>query len=171
MGEGTRRSGAWVVCQPGCTQCCLGPFAITPLDALQLREGLRQLRETDPARAARVERRAREYVELAATRSGAPCAPDALPDAMDDVPCPVLDPRTGWCDLYEARPITCRTFGPAVLGADGEVSVCELCYQGASDEEIARCAVVVDPDDREGETLRQMEGGAGPQLVALALVG
>ena len=30
---------------------------------------------------------------------------------MDDVPCPALDPETGGCDLYAARPITCRTFG------------------------------------------------------------
>jgi hypothetical protein len=29
MAEAARRSGDWLVCRPGCTQCCIGPFAIT----------------------------------------------------------------------------------------------------------------------------------------------
>ncbi len=62
LAEAARRSGDWLVCRPGCTQCCLGPFAITRLDALRLRNGLNLLNRTDPERAARVRLRAAEYV-------------------------------------------------------------------------------------------------------------
>src|SRR5690242_261004 len=31
--EAARRSGPWLACRPGCTQCCIGPFPITQLDA------------------------------------------------------------------------------------------------------------------------------------------
>src|SRR5213592_3700871 len=83
MAEAARRSGAWLVCRPGCTECCLGPFEITQLDARRLRAGLAALEAADPMRAARVRARAAAHVEA------------------DDVPCPALDPATGWCDLYE----------------------------------------------------------------------
>jgi hypothetical protein len=41
--------------------------------------------------------------------------------------------------------MTCRLFGPAVRVEGGAVGACELCYQGASDEEIAECAVEMAP--------------------------
>ena len=28
LSEASRKSGAWLVCQVGCTQCCIGPFPI-----------------------------------------------------------------------------------------------------------------------------------------------
>ena len=28
MAEAARRSGSWLVCRLGCTQCCIGPFPI-----------------------------------------------------------------------------------------------------------------------------------------------
>src|ERR1017187_4969266 len=62
MAEAARLSGAWVVCEPGCADCCLGPFPITQLDAWRLRQGLAQLERRDPERAARVGRRSRESV-------------------------------------------------------------------------------------------------------------
>ena len=40
MAEAARLGGAWLVCRPGCAECCLGPFPITQLDARRLREGL-----------------------------------------------------------------------------------------------------------------------------------
>ncbi len=42
--------------------------------------------------------------------------------------------------------MTCRVFGPPVRSEDG-LGVCELCYHGASDEEIAACEMKPDPDD------------------------
>jgi hypothetical protein len=40
VAEAARRSGAWLVCRLGCTQCCIGPFPINQLDARRLRRGL-----------------------------------------------------------------------------------------------------------------------------------
>ncbi|HJX83448.1 MAG TPA: YkgJ family cysteine cluster protein, partial [Candidatus Angelobacter sp.] len=62
LAEAARKSGEWLVCRPGCTQCCMGPFAINQLDATRLRQGLIELETRDPQRAARVRERARESV-------------------------------------------------------------------------------------------------------------
>jgi len=172
LAEAVQKSGAWLVCRPGCCECCLGPFAITQLDAARLRTGLQELATKDPARAARVRQRARD----AADRMHAPAigfAGDAefeswLENLPDDDPCPVLDPETGTCDLYAARPVTCRVFGPPVRWGGEAVGVCELCFEGASDEEIAACEVRLDVAEREAELLRQ-NGSAGHTVVALAL--
>ena len=150
MAEAVRRSGAWLLCRPGCSQCCMGSFAITELDARRLRQGLADLKTCDPDRAARI---------LARASTGPPA---------DDDPCPVLDPEHGTCDLYAARPITCRTFGPPVRCGDDAVGVCELCFEGASEEEIAACEVAVDPDDLESRLLREV--GEEETTVAEALL-
>jgi Fe-S-cluster containining protein len=155
LAEAARKSGPWLVCRPGCTECCMGPFPITQLDARRLREGLAELERHDRQRAARIRERARQAV------------------ATDDEPCPALDPSTGTCDLYAARPITCRIFGPPVRSGSDAVGVCELCFQGASDEEIAACAVEVDPQGLESELSNEVEestGVRGETLVAFALV-
>jgi Fe-S-cluster containining protein len=78
----------------------------------------------------------------------------------NDEPCPALDPATGLCDLYEARPMTFRVFGPAVRSEDG-LCVCELCFQGATDEEIEACEMNPDPDDLESSLLRKIEQTTG----------
>ena len=153
LAEAARKSGPWLVCRPGCTECCLGPFPITQLDARRLREGLAELDRRDPRRAADVRQRARQAVAHTAT---------------DDDPCPALDPAAGTCDLYAARPITCRIFGPPVRYGSDAVGVCELCFHGASDEEIAACRVEVDPG-LEYE-VEESTGVRGETLVAFALV-
>lgn len=150
----TQRSGSHLVCRPGCTQCCYGIFPISQQDAARLREALQTLEQTDPAKSQRIQERA------AASRSrltphfpGDPTTgtltedyesstlfTDEAEDALgDNEPCPVLDPATGTCDLYEARPIVCRTFGPPMRTADGNLATCELCYIHATTEEIAVC--------------------------------
>jgi Fe-S-cluster containining protein len=80
----------------------------------------------------------------------------------NDEPCPALDPETGNCELYESRPMTCRVFGPPVESEDG-LGVCELCYHGATDAEIAACEMKADPDDMESAVLRKLEKGSGPR--------
>ena len=159
LAEAAHRSGAWLVCRPGCTQCCYGPFEITQLDAQRLRKGLAELESHDPRRAAAVRDRARHAAQL--TNFG------------DDEPCPALDPETGKCDLYTSRPITCRCFGPPVLCDSGAVGVCELCFDGASDEEIAACLVEFDPEGLESvliDALQRETGVRGMTTVALSLV-
>jgi Fe-S-cluster containining protein len=181
--EAARKSGPLLVCRPGCTQCCVGPFAISPLDAARLQEGLKELTKADPLRAARVRERTRQSVaQLTPDFPGDPTTGSLFDDVdseaafaefADDEVCPVLDPGSGTCDLYAWRPITCRTFGPPVRsGADGGLAVCELCYHGASDLEIASCEMVPDPDNLEENLLQQMaqsDSVMGNTIVAFCL--
>jgi len=177
MADAVRRSGAWVACKPGCTPCCIGPFPITQLDALRLREGLRMLHLQDAGRAAAVAARARQSrarLERALPGGALGRMLEEMEEdgGADDEPCPALDPATGLCDLYDARPITCRTFGPAVRWGSEAVGVCELCYAGASDEQIAQCRVEIDPDGLEAQLLDELERSAGLRgqtIVAFAL--
>jgi Fe-S-cluster containining protein len=183
LAETARTSGDWLVCRKGCTQCCYGPFAISQLDALRLRKGLMELSLSEPKRAARVVRRAQQAVKkLSATFPGDPKtgildededAKAAFADFANDEPCPALDPATGACDVYDSRPMTCRTFGPPVRsGEEGGLAVCELCYHGASDQQIAECEMVPDPDNLEEELIAEVEkktGKRGNTIVAWCL--
>src|SRR5437868_6881996 len=115
LAEAARKSGAWLVCRLGCTQCCIGPFAISQLDALRLRRGLAELEAFDSERACRVRERAHKSIERISCQYPGDTVARLLAEddsgLADDEPCPALDPETGGCDLYAARPITCRTFG------------------------------------------------------------
>lgn len=136
------RSGHWLHCRLGCTQCCIGIFGITQLDAARLREGLVALEHEDPGKAAAVRRRAADSVSRLTPDFPGNAATGELDesdpryeDFANDEPCPALDPSTGACDLYAARPITCRVFGPPIRSEDG-IGVCELNFVGASEQEI-----------------------------------
>jgi Fe-S-cluster containining protein len=92
-------------------------------------------------------------------------------DFANDEPCPALDPQTGLCELYESRPMTCRIFGPPVRSEDG-LGVCELCFQDATDEQIAACETVPHADDLESRLVREAEkhnGRRGDTIIAFAL--
>jgi Fe-S-cluster containining protein len=155
----------------------VGVFAINQLDAVRLQRGLADLEKTDPQRAGRIRERARDSIQrLTAEFPGNAKTGVLDPGVLDegseaeerfaefanDEPCPVLDPETGLCVLYDARPMTCRTFGPPVR-AEGGLGVCELCFHGATDEQIAACEMVVDPDDLESKLLRKLEKTPGPR--------
>jgi len=177
VAESVRRSGDWIACRPGCTECCKGPFAITTLDAARLRRGLADLEGGDPERATRARWRAKDYIaRIAPVYPGDPITGElldeaALPASADDIPCPALDPGTGLCDLYASRPITCRIFGPAIRLESGDVGTCELCYAGASDEQKIQCAVEIDPGGLEKALLAAVDAKQPPltTLVAFAL--
>jgi Fe-S-cluster containining protein len=172
LADATRRSGEWLVCRPGCTQCCIGVFAINQLDAVRLQQGLSDLEKTDPQRARRIRARARDSIQrLSAEFPGdaktgvldeGPEAEERFAEFANDDPCPALDPETGLCDLYDTRPMTCRTFGPAIR-SEGGLGVCELCFHGATDEQIAGCEMVVDSGDLELKLLRKVEKTHGPR--------
>ena len=175
------RSRDWLVCRPGCTQCCIGAFAINQLDATRLQRGLTELESRSPKRAATVRERARESVarlspEFPGNRKTGVLdegeeAEQQFADFANEEPCPVLDPQTGLCELYESRPMTCRVFGPPVRSEDG-LGVCELCFRGATDQEIAACEMKPDPDDLESRLLKEVEertGKSGRTIIAFAL--
>lgn len=163
--DAARRSGEWLVCHPGCNQCCIGVFAINALDAVRLCEGLAKLAQTEPARAAQVQQRARVSLSRIAADFPGDIKTGILSDSKraqrrfegfgNDEPCPALDPETGTCDLYAHRPMTCRVFGPPVRSEDG-LGVCELCYHGATNVEIAACEMTPDPQDLESRVLSEI---------------
>jgi Fe-S-cluster containining protein len=159
----------------------VGVFAIHQLDAARLQKGLRELSAGDPERARNIRERARKSVERLA--EGFPGdsatglldpskeAEERFEDFANDEPCAALDPRTGLCDLYLSRPMTCRVFGPPVRSEEG-LGVCELCYHGATEEQIAACEMSVDPEGLETQLLDEFErstGRHGRTLVAFAL--
>lgn len=181
LADTARRSGEWLVCKPGCTQCCVGVFAIHQLDAARLQQGLQELSARDPERARSVRERARKSVERLAEGFPGDSATGLLDeseeaearfeDFANDEPCAALDPHTGLCDLYLSRPMTCRVFGPPVRSEQG-LGVCELCYHGATEEQIEACEMPVDPEGLEAQLLKEFEqstGRHGRTLVAFAL--
>ena len=177
--DAARRSGAWLKCRPGCTQCCIGVFAISQLDAMRLREGLLELEQSDPPRADAVRRRADESRQrLSAQFPGdsqtgilGDFEEDQFEDFANDEPCSVLDPATGTCDLYAHRPMTCRVFGPPIRTEDG-IGVCELCFDGASEEEILASELKIDWTELEEALHAEAEkstGRHGQTIVAFAI--
>jgi Fe-S-cluster containining protein len=183
VADAARRSGPMLLCGPGCTQCCIGVFPISQLDAARLRTGLAALDATEPRRAATVRQRAQQSVaRLTPEFPGDPKTGILdetradLEDFANEEPCPALDPATGLCDLYAARPMTCRVFGPPLRteesGEEG-LGVCELCYHGATEDEIAACEVHLDTEDLESALITEAEqatGRSGSTIIAFALL-
>ena len=169
---------SWLACRPGCTPCCHGVFRISALDAERLRTALISLQAADAPRAAAIRARAQRLVTI--LRPYFPGDPntgilrpedDAWESFADlpqtEAPCPVLDPATGTCDLYAARPLTCRIFGPPVQNESG-IGVCELCYVGASEAEILHGEMHLEHGTLEAALERDCP--AGETVIAWALL-
>jgi Fe-S-cluster containining protein len=177
------RSGHHLLCRPGCTQCCIGVFPIGPADAARLEHGLRSLERQDPVRAERIRRRARvSWDRLApefpgdkvtgrlalSPNSGEPSS--AFESFGNEEPCPVLDPESGTCDLYAARPHTCRIFGPP-LPTDNGYGICDLCFTTATDDEIVASALPhAVADTPEALDQAAVAAGATPGLTVVSYV-
>lgn len=171
-----------LVCGPGCASCCIGPFAINALEGWRLRRGLVALGEGDPEGRMAIEKRAEEARDL--LRDGFPGDPDSGRLADDeselerffdhhgDLPCPVLDPLSGRCELYAHRPVTCRSYGPPVRIGGDDLSPCHLCFEGVGESELGRFRVELDPEGLEETVLDALArggGGDGRTLIAFAL--
>ncbi len=166
--DSARRSGPHLACRPGCTQCCHGAFAINTLDALRLRTAMDEMVANEPARAEIIAGRAERYLAEFGPRfpgdreTGILGTTEEEQVAFDgfanEAACPALDPQSGLCELYSARPMACRVFGPPVrmrpTVADGEaaddlpsdtegLAVCELCFTEATEVEIADAEMIV----------------------------
>jgi Fe-S-cluster containining protein len=184
VADAYRRGGAHLVCRPGCSQCCVGVFPIAHQDAARIRDGLTALAGTDPHRAQAVRSRVAE--SLARLDPWFPGdlttgvlhedyeAAILFEEFANDEPCPVLDRNTGTCDLYAARPVLCRTFGPPMRTEEDNLATCELCFLHASTEEIA--AAALDPTLPPQEAASNADydtsrGLHGETLIAYALRG
>ena len=168
LADASRRAGAWLACRPGCTQCCHGAFAINALDATRLESGMQALRISDPQATQAIRDRARAWLDVHAPDFPGDAATGILgtseedqarfEDFANDAACPALNPDTGFCDVYAFRPMTCREFGPPVRVANGEgLACCELCFIGATPEQIAECEMPL-PDELEQQLLAEKIG-------------
>ena len=162
------RAGARMACKPGCADCCIGLFTINELDARRLGAGVEGLRQTDPARAEAVVERARGVLDQIKgsfpgdSKTGRldPDDPgtDAFVERFSQIACPALDPSTQLCDLYEHRPLSCRTFGLPVKINEESLPPCSLCFKGASAKEIDAHRIDPDPDGLEHAILCELTG-------------
>ena len=181
--EASRRAGAWVACGPGCSECCIGPFPITRLDARRLRRGLSDLSRDDPERASqildRVLHAARALVDgypgdaVCGRLSGDVETLDRFFEHHGSLPCPVLDPATGRCDLYAARPVSCRTYGPPLRFFGENAPPCPLCFKEAPTAIVERCRFEPDPRGLEDAILSKMGVSPGDDwetLIPFALL-
>jgi Fe-S-cluster containining protein len=186
VADAYQRGGPHLVCRPGCSQCCIGVFPIAHEDAARLRDALTHLEQTDPERSQRI----RARVQHSLTRLD-PWFPGDLTTGIlnedheaailfeefaNDEPCPVLDPDHGTCDLYESRPILCRTFGPPMRspGDNGEINLatCELCFIHATTEEIAACELdptIPEQEEASNQAFNAAHNLHGQTLIAYAL--
>jgi Fe-S-cluster containining protein len=184
--DAAERSGPHLVCRAGCCQCCHGAFAIGALDAWRLREGMERLRMENPRLAEVVEQRGKAYLaehgaafpgDLASGTLGTTDEEqEAFEEYANEAACPALDPATGLCDLYAARPMTCRVFGPPVRAADAEdgsgLAVCELCFTEATQEEVAACEMAVPhAEEARVEALLPEAEREAQTIVAFCLIG
>ena len=182
LASATLRSGHHLVCKPGCSQCCIGVFPIAHEDAARLREGLALLEKTDPEKAARIHARVADSLTrldpwFPGDRTTGILNEDyeaaiLFEEFANDEPCPVLNLEHGTCDLYENRPILCRTFGPPMRTAEDNLATCELCFIHASTEEIAACEL--DPtipaqEEASNDAFNAAHGLHGQTLIAYAL--
>ena len=177
LASAATRAGERLACHPGCTACCHGAFAISTLDVLRLRRGMAETEERAPELAERLKERARAWIAEHAdefpgdAKSGllgeSEEDEEAFEEFANDAPCPALNPETGHCDIYEARPMTCRLFGLPVL-MEGGLGCCELCFDGAPDELIAECAIEP-PHEVEEQILEGLQA-RGQTVVAYALL-
>ena len=181
LASASARSGPHLVCRPGCSQCCIGVFPIAHQDAARLRQGLAA---STSSRAQSIRARVAQSLTrldpwFPGDRTTGILAEDyeqtiLFEEFANDEPCPVLDPVTGTCDLYDHRPILCRTFGPPMRTEEGNLATCELCYIHATTEEIAACEL--DPafpvlEEQSNAAYDATHNLHGQTLIAYALRG
>lgn len=182
VADAYQRGGQHLVCKPGCSQCCIGVFPISHEDAARLRKGLEALGQTDPERAARIHARVADSLTrldpwFPGDRTTGILNEDyeaaiLFEEFANDEPCPVLDPTTGTCELYESRPILCRTFGPPMRTEEDNLATCELCFIHATTEEIAACELDLTIPAQEAtsnEAFNATHNLHGETLIAYAL--
>jgi Fe-S-cluster containining protein len=140
---------------------------------------MKTLEATDPERIQAIQERGRQWVDefgpefpgdaTAGTLGTSDEERARFEEFANDAPCPALNPATGLCDVYEWRPMTCRVFGPPVRMGEGDaLGCCELCFDGASEEEIAACEMQV-PGELE-QRLVEETGELEETVVAFALL-
>ncbi|HEX6159141.1 MAG TPA: YkgJ family cysteine cluster protein [Thermoanaerobaculia bacterium] len=122
-------------CGAGCSLCCYGLFEIGSGDVPVIAEGLEALH---PARRKKIIRKALDIIEASKHPNLRECSPEekeAFFDRTQSTPCPNLG-EDGLCQMYEHRPLVCRTFGlPLRDGKKYVGDICELNFTAAGRKE------------------------------------
>lgn len=184
MAAATGRAGPLYGCRAGRADCCRALFPINLLDARRLQRGMKELEERDPARARAVRQRATRAVRrLARDFPGDPTTGHFAGDERAEQDfcaqhgarrCPALDGPTGKCDVYEFRPLACRSMGPPIRLGGVDLDACPYCFGPATPEDVERCRARPDPGGREDALLDALEarpGRRGETVIAFALLG
>lgn len=103
------RFGELITCKPGCDDCCRAPFRLTPVEAFSLRLALEAADR--PLRRAIVRRAEKSRAGAERVFADLPADPALAAGEISRrrLKCPLLN--SGGCDLYFARPVTCRLYG------------------------------------------------------------
>jgi Fe-S-cluster containining protein len=119
-------------CGAGCSLCCYGLFEIGSGDVPVIAEGLAALH---PQRRAKIIRRAVTMMEATQHPNLRECAPEekeAFFTRTESTACPNLG-ENGLCEMYEHRPLVCRTFGlPLREGRKYVGDICELNFTSST---------------------------------------
>jgi Fe-S-cluster containining protein len=171
-----------LACYAGCAVCCFGPFPITLRDAERLREASLT---APPAVASRIaERAATARTRLAAAFPGdastgilnANIDEAAFAAHHENLACPVLDPDSGQCSLYEARPIACRLYGLPSRVDGQDFPHCPLCFRRASIDELEATRAIINmpsdlqPPDMHPHDMRDHDTEPARTVIAYAFV-
>jgi Fe-S-cluster containining protein len=182
LASSIQRSGPHLACRPGCAQCCHGVFQISALDAHRLRQALATAEPTLRSRIeARIEQARNHLLPFfpgdpgTGVLSNDDHAVELFEEWAHADPCPILDPTTQTCDLYAARPILCRTFGPPIRNDPADIeaglSICELCFTQATEDDIVHAETDSTfrlLQDAEEEAYEQTHPSSGPTIIAFA---
>ena len=137
-------------CGLGCSLCCYGLFEIGSGDVPLIADGLASLH---PARRNAIIRRARGLLESTSHPDLRDCSAEekeAFFDRTASVACPALSEQ-GVCQIYEARPLVCRTFGlPLRNGPEFMAEVCELNFTEATAAQIQAASWDLQNEDELG---------------------
>jgi Fe-S-cluster containining protein len=169
-------AGSHLLCRPGCRECCIGPFPVTRLDVWRLRRGIAEAGSVGVAeRAAEAARILTPGFPGAAATGRLVVDEERLDEFFERhraLPCPALSPATGRCELYDWRPVSCRSYGPPARFGKEKSPPCPLCFREADEEAIERCRMAPDREGLEKKILAAMGVAAGEEwetLIAFAL--
>jgi Fe-S-cluster containining protein len=120
-------------CRRGCHRCCIGMFAVTMLDVIELQRGLAQLepavreeiQEQGRTQATALEEAFPRLAQSPYLTGWSDADLDSVARQFADIPCPALSDGDE-CRVYESRPITCRMMGLPIEADDVDHGACDV---------------------------------------------
>lgn len=113
-------------CGDGCVDCCFACFDVSLIEAAYIFSLFQKKAETNPAWRDSILKRAMAAETTMAGLLAGLQSPGSRQELLELMPtwrlrCPLLS-EDNLCDLYEARPLTCRVYGlPTAINGQGHV--------------------------------------------------